>query len=126
MTFTISDVVIFGLLLIAINLVWSLAWKKYNTNLDIKRRINAADVLRLNNFTTHLYLAGLGTSDSELHKALNFFSDRGYVIMDKQNQIVGKVAEAEACIFPEAPAAAKPEFNSSPSFLRLVVDNSKY
>ena len=124
MTFTISDFAIFGLTLIAINLIWSLASKKYNADLDIKRRIDAAEVLRSKGLTIHLYLAGVGIEDDQLHKALNFFGDRGYIIMDKHNQIVGKIATMDAAILPVA-AASKVSTATKPAFLKLVVDNSE-
>src|SRR5690606_36586620 len=51
----------------------------------------AREVLKRHGLTPQLYLASVGVDDLELRAALDEFSFAGYIITDKEGNIVGKL-----------------------------------
>lgn len=72
------------------------------------KRDEAAAVLKKRGLTPHLYLATLGVDDDELRDALDEFAFSGYIIMNAQDEVIGKIC---------------PKVMKGPH-LRLVVSNS--
>ncbi|WP_218309904.1 hypothetical protein [Alteromonas antoniana] len=60
-----------------------------------KARENALDVLYTHGLKAHLYLPSIGKRDNrELCEAMDLLSAAGYLITDRDNQLVGKIAQA--------------------------------
>ncbi|MFT0547010.1 hypothetical protein ACMHYO_11815 [Allopusillimonas ginsengisoli] len=59
--------------------------------LDRRRSRQAREVLKRHGLTPQLYLASVGVDDLELRSALDEFSSGGYIVTDKEGNIVGKL-----------------------------------
>jgi len=81
----------------------------------MERRDQAFDVVAKHGLDAHLYLAASGVNDRELADALRFLSDRGYVVTDRNGNLVGKVAKAQL-----TPGEAALERRAK---MYLIVDN---
>lgn len=63
--------------------------------LDDKARESALDVLDDHGLKAHLYLPSIGKRDNrQLCEAMDLLSAAGYLITDKEERLVGKVAQA--------------------------------
>lgn len=123
MTFTATDVLMIVTAILTVNFGWSIFWARSNARRDVKRREDAFKVLKLHGLSTHLYLAGIGIEDPVLGQAAAFFGDRGHVVMDATNQIVGKIGASQSCIHTVA-EIRQAHAETKPKFLTLVVDNT--
>lgn len=84
---------------------WSFGkWKQVS---DIERRKSAESILKRNGLSAELYLATIGIEDRELRNSMDYFAFRGFLIMDRKDEIVGRLC---------------PRVKAGPH-LRLVVSN---
>lgn len=74
---------------------------------DVRRRSDAAQVLKRHGLTPQLYLATIGEEDPELRSALDAFAFTGHVITNAKGEVVGKLC---------------PRVEKGPN-LRLIVSN---
>lgn len=57
---------------------------------DVCQKV-AEETLRQHNLKAEFYLATIGTEDRELRAAMDYFSFRGYLILNKSNEVVGRI-----------------------------------
>ena len=110
MTFDIQTL----LSILAILLLWVILDKALSRFIKIKEDEDvkkAKELLERNGYSSHLYLPSIGVRDMELAQAMERVAHQGYVTLDRDGRMVGKV-------LPNL----KKEKNTS---LRLVVDNTK-
>lgn len=124
MQFTVTDVLIIVAVVLVLDFIWSYLYSKLNRRDEAKRRAKANDVVKTHGLTMHYYLAGAGVEDADLHNALNYFSDKGYIVMDVNKQIVGRVASSTV---PDSPMTNAVQVSGQQRLplLKLVVDNSE-
>lgn len=82
-------------------------WLKIKESEEVKK---AKELLEKNGFTSHIYIPSIGVNNKELAEAMARVSSDGYVLLDKEGKLVGKVL----------PNLRKEKHTS----LRLVVDNT--
>lgn len=64
---------------------------------DERRRMDAAaETLKQNGMAPNLYLATIGTTDSDLRRALNAFASKGHIITNARGQMVGAICRPDA------------------------------
>lgn len=99
----------FGLMLAGAFLMEATRWlvKFVNEPNNIERRKAAEKELKKYGLKAELYLATIGTEDRELRNAMDYFAFRGYLILNKHNEVVGRLC---------------PKVKKGPH-LRLVVSN---
>lgn len=66
----------------------------------VSRHIRHEEALRLDSakvflekqgYTSHLYLATIGTQDRALREAMDLMAHNGYILLDKEGRMAGKV-----------------------------------
>lgn len=77
---------------------------------EAKKERDAKDLLEAHGYSAHLYLPTIGQRDTNLAEAMTRVSGNGYVILDREGKLAGKVV----------PNLKKEKHTS----LRLVVDNT--
>jgi len=63
-------------------------WLRSQGNL---KRSEALAVLKRHGLTPQLYLATIGVEDTELRNALDEFAFSGHIIMNNEDEVVGKI-----------------------------------
>ena len=83
------------------------SWRKSE---EVIRKRESATYLKERGFTPQMYLPGIGIEDEDLHRAMDVYAHSGYIIFDKDGNVVGGIV-------PRAEQKRK-------CHLRLVVSNN--